>query len=304
MKVSAQGKLFKSIREVAEFYKIPYSTLLHRLDAGKTLDEAVLMGDATKKKITVAGKEFESIAQAARHFNLNQGTVNARLKCGWSPEEAVGYAPRLKKSKVEKTRNPVVVNGIKYKSLFAAARAFKLSPNMVNKRVKKGLTPEQALEVEPFPEWFVAGKGRHGVRQKQKRIERELQSGERKCSDCKQSKPLNMYNSSGTGGSSYRCKDCISAAFLRYRYRLSVSQFWSIYDEQNGCCGICKKELNLNKDTTWRPKTVAVDHCHATGVVRGILCAPCNQGLGLFKDSTQLLSSAISYLQASEKPSF
>lgn len=39
-----------------------------------------------------------------------------------------------------------------------------------------------------------------------------------------------------------------------------------------------------------------IDHCHTTGVRRGMLCQNCNFGLGLFHDSTELLSVAIEYL--------
>ena len=40
-----------------------------------------------------------------------------------------------------------------------------------------------------------------------------------------------------------------------------------------------------------------VDHCHATGAVRGVLCKPCNTGLGHFRDNTESLARAIQYLQ-------
>lgn len=44
-------------------------------------------------------------------------------------------------------------------------------------------------------------------------------------------------------------------------------------------------------------KSLHVDHCHSTGQVRGILCDACNKGIGSFRDDTELLEKAISYLR-------
>ena len=43
-------------------------------------------------------------------------------------------------------------------------------------------------------------------------------------------------------------------------------------------------------------KNFAVDHCHETNQIRGLLCSSCNIGLGQFQDSIKLLSKAIDYL--------
>lgn len=78
---------------------------------------------------------------------------------------------------------------------------------------------------------------------------------------------------------------------LQYTYGVSEDQYYSIKESQNHSCAICgthQDELN---------KRLAVDHCHTTGKVRGLLCTLCNTGLGKFKDSVDTLSAAIKYLE-------
>lgn len=59
-------------------------------------------------------------------------------------------------------------------------------------------------------------------------------------------------------------------------------------------CGICGSALLKKRD-------VQVDHDHATGKARGILCRSCNTGLGHFKDSPSLLRRAATYLSNSRR---
>lgn len=83
------------------------------------------------------------------------------------------------------------------------------------------------------------------------------------------------------------------------QYDLTLEQYEEMLKTQGGVCLLCKKPETLksvskNKIIT---RSLAVDHCHKTGRVRGLLCGKCNKALGLFNDSTELLSKAISYLR-------
>ncbi len=72
-----------------------------------------------------------------------------------------------------------------------------------------------------------------------------------------------------------------------YRYGLSDADYDALLARQRGVCANCKRNRRLG-----------VDHCHATGKVRGLLCGNCNRGLGLFHDDPELLRAAAAYLEA------
>lgn len=57
-------------------------------------------------------------------------------------------------------------------------------------------------------------------------------------------------------------------------------------------CEICGAELRH-----YAKNGSAIDHCHTTGKVRGMLCGHCNKALGLFFDNTATLQQAILYLE-------
>ena len=74
---------------------------------------------------------------------------------------------------------------------------------------------------------------------------------------------------------------------LKRAYGLTQVQFLKILRKQSGSCGICGSRADH-----W-----AIDHCHVTKEVRGVLCRSCNTGLGLFKDNPVILMNAIRYLR-------
>ena len=73
-------------------------------------------------------------------------------------------------------------------------------------------------------------------------------------------------------------------------YELELGQYAHILEAQAYKCAICARP-NLTKG-----RRLHVDHNHATGRVRGLLCSNCNSGLGLFRDDPAILKSAIDYL--------
>lgn len=80
----------------------------------------------------------------------------------------------------------------------------------------------------------------------------------------------------------------LEARLLR-DYNLSIDKFNTMLEAQGHRCAICEHEFKTMKNTH-------VDHCHASGVVRGLLCGKCNMGLGLFRDKPEIINNAIAYL--------
>jgi hypothetical protein len=82
---------------------------------------------------------------------------------------------------------------------------------------------------------------------------------------------------------------------LKRYYGLTVAEHQALLLGQGGACAICTGDNGERRD-------LAVDHCHKTQKVRGLLCDRCNQAIGLFKDNPTLLRAAIAYLEGTVRP--
>ncbi len=118
----------------------------------------------------------------------------------------------------------------------------------------------------------------------------------RVCKTCGVDKPLTEYNKQSNRTSYYTwCKECHKVlnrkSKLKRLYGITPEEYDAMYKSQNGSCKICSKhqiELNVS---------LAVDHCHETGEIRGLLCRPCNSAIGLFKENIDTMMSGIGYLK-------
>lgn len=84
------------------------------------------------------------------------------------------------------------------------------------------------------------------------------------------------------------------ARILKQRYGITVEQYDLMLLAQEGKCFICREPPN---EENTRNGFFPVDHDHATGENRGLLCELCNKGLGLFKDDINRLERAAEYLR-------
>lgn len=155
---------------------------------------------------------------------------------------------------------------------------------------------------------------------RQNRAVTPLTEGVKTCSDCREVKKVTEFykGNAGSGGRQSCCKACQRAKSLAWKkanperhkttalayedrnkdrrkdqrllrqHGITLELFNAMLASQRGICSICGKT----------PKKFDVDHDHVTGVIRGLLCNSCNQGLGYFHDDIEAMRSAITYLEA------
>lgn len=133
---------------------------------------------------------------------------------------------------------------------------------------------------------------------------KDVPFGSKWCPECGAVKPLAQFprNRSQSSGYGSYCKPCHNAIgranreahggprnyHLRRRYGITAEHADALLAEQGGLCAICREAPAAH-----------VDHDHATGRVRGLLCFNCNGALGQFRDRPDLMLRAYAYLTAS-----
>jgi hypothetical protein len=122
----------------------------------------------------------------------------------------------------------------------------------------------------------------------------------KECNLCKKTKPVAEFGLAKGGALGVRgmCKPCYNMSnkdWNRKRlYGIDSDNYTSLLKSQNKACGICKCTPNSRED-------LCVDHCHDTGVIRGLLCKKCNRGIGKLGDNLQAIQKVIRYFTISSK---
>lgn len=146
----------------------------------------------------------------------------------------------------------------------------------------------------------------------------------KECCLCRDFKPVSLFGPAkpykdGKTRHKSQCRACENAKKLReyheqkgqrkkrpkavsYKYQLKtygVTKEWFLHQflTQKGECEICKEPLRNPFSDIQEGKDLAVDHCHTTGKVRGILCRSCNVSLGLLKENVETINRAARYLE-------
>ena len=129
------------------------------------------------------------------------------------------------------------------------------------------------------------------------------------CNRCKKDKKLEDFFKSKKTKSGYKttCKICekqgatnkYSSEYFKNKdlirkYNITLDEYKVMLKQQKHSCKICGvHEKHCDR-------SLAVDHCHETNNVRGLLCAKCNIGLGYFRDRQEFLLKAVEYLDEYE----
>ncbi len=127
------------------------------------------------------------------------------------------------------------------------------------------------------------------------------------CSRCKITKDVAEFSKDKQHFTGYKsaCKVCSKQDWIKWRtnnleysrkadrishyirnYGLSIEDAKTLVENRTGMCKICSNVAPL-----------VVDHCHTTGLVRGLICSPCNSVLGYSKDNINTLKESIKYLE-------
>ena len=151
------------------------------------------------------------------------------------------------------------------------------------------------------------GRGRHNGRNVT--LCDDCHSAVKFCQSCETVKPRGAFYPAKdkANGLSGRCRDCHKANWFtlpderrthskRRKFGLSHDDYEAMRGARNDMCAICGQvESVLRCDG--KPKSLAIDHCHTTGLVRDLLCVACNQALGKMADDPARLRAAADYVE-------
>ncbi|MCO7221525.1 endonuclease VII domain-containing protein [Klenkia sp. PcliD-1-E] len=129
-----------------------------------------------------------------------------------------------------------------------------------------------------------------------------MPDGHKWCPDCGEVRPWTEFgrNARSKDDRATYCRPCHNARgragkekvggartyHLKRRYGITAVDADAMLQAQGGLCAICKAA-----------RAAHVDHDHATGAVRALLCFNCNGGLGQFRDDPAVLRAAVAYLE-------
>ena len=110
----------------------------------------------------------------------------------------------------------------------------------------------------------------------------------------------------------YKCKQCrkerrkknkedprkVKNSYLKRIFKITLEDYEKLLEKQNNLCKICNKPETMKQTRSVNKlRSLAVDHCHETGKIRGLLCGRCNNMIGYAKDNPNILRLGADYLE-------
>ena len=135
------------------------------------------------------------------------------------------------------------------------------------------------------------------------------------CPKCKQTKDIKeFYKTKHNKGRASQCIECskdirrnipkkqIHGYYMNRKekqwenklirnFGINATEYYKLLKQQNNKCAICKNEYKEGN------KKLAVDHCHKTGKIRGLLCSNCNPALGFLKEDLNIIKNLVRYIK-------
>lgn len=87
---------------------------------------------------------------------------------------------------------------------------------------------------------------------------------------------------------------------LKRDFGITFDQYEKMRIGQDNKCAICKNPETRSVSKSGKINDLAVDHCHKTGKIRGLLCGKCNTALGLLNEDINIINNCVDYLKKEE----
>jgi len=155
-KLVVEGKTYESLLDAASHYKVNPTTLARRLRYGWTNEQAVGLQEKPKrigsaKKVVYKDITYPNLKHLADAFGKNAEMLRRKLRDGQTLDEAL--TKRVEK-RIRVDANPIEFNGNLYPSIQTLVNKYQVKSSVFKKRIKRGWTMEQALEIEDAPPRF------------------------------------------------------------------------------------------------------------------------------------------------------
>lgn len=134
---------------------------------------------------------------------------------------------------------------------------------------------------------------RDGLQSRCKNCQYGINRNNPKLGECARNWALRNKEKRRASDAKYRKTDKAKARsykeWLKRAYGVTSETITESLARQNNRCAVCGERF---------AKRPQIDHDHKTGAIRGLLCGPCNRGIGMFRDNAEFLENAATYIKA------